>query len=173
MTKYRMLHQMNQSAAALSHVVGGHGDLLRSARPVASVGASQHRGGGAPARARLRADHRGQRPAHRGCPRHEHDRQLGRVVERGDVQEAVAVDHTDGADACDRGMHRPVVLEQGALAVPVLFDGVITAAAVVAGRRVGPKDRIFALDAAARRLSRALPERPSGGSGDRGARRDR
>jgi hypothetical protein len=109
----------------------------------------------------------------RGCPRDEHDRQLGRVVERGDVQEAVAVDHTDGADACDRGMHRPVVVEQGALAVPVLFDGVITAAAVVAGRRVGPKDRIFALDAAARRFSRALPERPSGGSGDRGARRDR
>jgi hypothetical protein len=35
-----------------------HRDPLRSARPVASVGASQHRGGGAP-RARLRADHRG------------------------------------------------------------------------------------------------------------------
>jgi DNA-binding IclR family transcriptional regulator len=48
-----------------------------------------------------------------------------------------------------------------AVAVPVVFNGVITAAAVVAGRRVGPKDRIFALDAAARRLSRALPERPS------------
>ena len=33
-------------------------EQLRSAHPVASVGASQHRGGGAP-RARLRADHRG------------------------------------------------------------------------------------------------------------------
>lgn len=47
-----------------------------------------------------------------------------------------------------------------AVAVPVFFNGVITAAAVVAGRRVGPKDHIRALDAAARRLSKALPERP-------------
>jgi hypothetical protein len=49
-----------------------------------------------------------------------------------------------------------------AVAVLIVFNGVITAAAVVAGRQVGPKDRIFALDAAARRLSAALPERPWG-----------
>jgi DNA-binding IclR family transcriptional regulator len=60
-----------------------------------------------------------------------------------------------------------------AVAVPVLFNGVITAAAVVVRRRVGPKDRIFALDAAAQRLSRALPERPGGGSVGRGAPQDR
>jgi DNA-binding IclR family transcriptional regulator len=44
-----------------------------------------------------------------------------------------------------------------AVAVPVEFNGAVVAAAVVAGRRVGPTHRIMALDAAARRLAKALP----------------